>query len=74
MSGIIDAPKKDPKKTNQKKSFLSLDQLIKIKRPRLPLGSSFGNSAIFPKIRRFPSPPHEGFGFIGNRFSVFIEF
>jgi hypothetical protein len=28
-------------------------------------GSSFGSSAIFNfKTRRFPSPSHEGFGFI----------
>lgn len=28
---------------------------------------SFGSSAIFVvKTRRFPSPPHEGFGFIDN--------
>jgi hypothetical protein len=38
----------------------------KNKKAELTVGLSFGSSAIFVlKIRCFPSPPHERFGFIG---------
>jgi len=47
--------------------------LLKTK-SRAAITTSFGSSAIFSlKIRRFPSPPHERFGFVGIKFST-IEF
>jgi hypothetical protein len=46
---------------------LQEDLHLKNKKAELTSGSSFGSSAIFcsKKTRRFPSPPREGFGFIG---------
>jgi len=41
------------------------------KKAELPEEPSFGSSAIFPqKTRRFPPPPHEGFGLIGKTTST----
>jgi hypothetical protein len=48
--------------------YFSLELLLIIdKESRATLNSSFGSPAFFSpeKTRRFPSPPHEGVGFIG---------
>jgi hypothetical protein len=48
-------------------SLAALFPSIKNKKAELSVGSSFGSSAfsLLKKTRRFPSPSHEEFGFIG---------